>query len=460
MRRHSVPRAAGWTPRRRRLSLPGRPRGASLRLLLAILVLPFLVGLAGPPAASGDELSDAIARQKAIAQRLKDQRAEVAKLRSLQAGLAADISSTRAALGGINANLDETKARITRLNGDIAQVRAVYDDLVVQLDQLDRQVGAITDEQAAKARELQQRKDYLAARVREAYRTDRTPLVQAILSAGTFTDVLQDVGSYLDLGAQDQALANRIQADAMTLDALRSLLVETRTAREELRVETANQKRELDARMVDLKAARARLAQLQAETEHQLSIQRAAYADMARNQGALQAAIARNAAAQRQLASRISTLIERQRSQGHIPSQYNGTLRWPMAGTVTQEFGCTGFAWEPPYGSCAHFHQGIDVVAPEGTPVHSAGAGRVVYAGWNYADGADPAWIVIIAHSSNLVTWYAHLQPIRAPGASEGDAVQAGQVIGYEGNTGHSTGAHLHWMVQLDGSFVNPRLFL
>jgi hypothetical protein len=104
---------------------------------------------------------------------------------------------------------------------------------------------------------------------------------------------------------------------------------------------------------------------------------------------------------------------------GNIPSAYNGTLSWPMSGDVSQNFGCTGFSWEPPLGSCAHFHRGIDIVAPSGTPVKAAGAGTVVYIGWNYADGADPAWIVIIAHSEGLQTWYAHMQP-RYPGGRPG----------------------------------------
>ena len=82
----------------------------------------------------------------------------------------------------------------------------------------------------------------------------------------------------------------------------------------------------------------------------------------------------------------------------------------------------------------------------------------VVHVGWNWADGADPAWIVIIAHSSNLKTWYAHMEP-RQP-VSVGQRVKAGQVIGYEGNTGNSTGSHLHWMVEQNGSWKNPRLFL
>ena len=131
-----------------------------------------------------------------------------------------------------------------------------------------------------------------------------------------------------------------------------------------------------------------------------------------------------------------------------------------MSGNVTQNFGCTGFSWEPPQGDCPHFHSGIDIVAPEGTKVRASGAGVVAYIGWNYADGADPAWIVIVAHSEDLQTWYAHMRPAYPGGIKAGSKVKAGQVIGYEGNTGHSTGAHLHWAVRFKGNFVNPRLFL
>jgi murein DD-endopeptidase MepM/ murein hydrolase activator NlpD len=131
-----------------------------------------------------------------------------------------------------------------------------------------------------------------------------------------------------------------------------------------------------------------------------------------------------------------------------------------MPGTVTQEFGCTGFSWEPPYGDCPHFHQGIDIVNDYGTPVRAAGSGVVAYVGWNWADGTDPAWIVIIAHSTSLETWYAHLQAGRPATLHQGQHVTTGQIIGYEGNTGHSTGAHLHWAVRLNGVFENPRAFL
>ena len=461
MRRRPTPRAAGWTPRRPRLTLGLRGRPGLGRLLVALLVLPFLVGLAGPPPASGDELSDAIARQKALSARVKAQRAEVAKIRALQGELADDIATTRKTLKGVNADLATTKKRIARLDRQVATVKAAYEDLVRQVALLDRQVEAIEEEQVEKAAELKDRRDLLAARIREAYRTDRTPLVQAVLSAGTFTDLVEDVGAYLDLGDQDRALAGRIEADARTLSALRILLLDTRAARHELREETLAQKKQLDARLADLRAARRQLAALQKETERQLAIQRTAYAKMAKSKSDLQTAIAKTVAAQKKLERRIAGLVARQRQLGNIPSQYNGTLRWPLGGTITQNFGCTGFSWEPPLGNCAHFHQGIDIAAPMYTPIRAAAAGVVVFAGPNPYDPYPKAWIVIVAHSESLQTWYAHVDnAVRPPAVRAGETVAAGDVVAYIGMTGRTTGPHLHWAVMHGGSFVNPRLYL
>jgi murein DD-endopeptidase MepM/ murein hydrolase activator NlpD len=459
MRRHATHFAAGWAGARP----PGAPRsrGVAARLLAALLVLPLLVGIAGPPPARGDELASAVARREALAARVKAQREEIAKLRSLQSGLASEIASTSRALTGINANLAQTKERIARLADRIAQVRARYEDLVAQVALLDRQVIAIEQEQVEKDRQLRERKAILAARVREAYRTDRTPLVETLLTAGSFTDLVVDVGSYLDLGEQDRALARRIEADAQTLDALRTLVLASRAARSDLQAETLAQKKQLDARMKDLRAARVRLAKLQDETERQLALQRATYARMAKNKAALAAAIARDVEAQKKLAARIASIVARQRSLGNIPSQFNGTFRWPMEAVVTQEFGCTGFAWEPRIGSCAHFHQGIDLAAPMYTPIRAAGDGVVVFAGPNPYDPWPKAWIVIVAHSETLQTWYAHVDnAARPPVVAAGDRVEAGQVIAYVGMTGRTTGPHLHWAVVANDAFVNPRLFV
>ena len=151
---------------------------------------------------------------------------------------------------------------------------------------------------------------------------------------------------------------------------------------------------------------------------------------------------------------KIRQLMAAQGNGGGVPSEYSGTLAWPMSGTITQEFGCTGFPWEPPLGNCSHFHTGIDIADPLGTTIHAAGDGKVLYAG----PLSDGAWVVIIAHSSNLISLYGHVKtniPVRA-----GQQVRKGQVIAYVGMTGHTTGPHLHWSVKLNDQWVNPRLFL
>ena len=458
-------RASGWSPRRGpaalvRAAVRARPRVAG-RLLVLLLVIPLVVGVAAPPPVSGDDLASAQARQKALQQKIASQKAEVARLQALQVGLASDIAATTTALGGINADLTATKKQITGMTAKIAQVQAVYADLVRQVSLLDREVVSLGQEQADQAQLLADRKAMLAAHIREAYRTDRTPLIQQLLAAGSVTDVLQDVGSYLDLGSQDQAIATQITADQQTLDALGTLLAQTRSAKDDLRQQTLAQKIALDGQLAELRAAKLRQAALQAETARQLAIQRAGWAKISKNAAAVKAALAADATAQRELAAHIAALLEQQRQYGNIPSVFNGTLIWPVSGVITQEFGCTGFPSEPPIGNCAHFHQGIDIAAPMYTPIHAAGDGVVLFAGPNPYDPYPKAWIVIIAHSDSLLTWYAHVDNgAYGPTVAAGQTVKAGQVIAYVGMTGRTTGPHLHWAIEYNHDFVNPRLFV
>jgi murein DD-endopeptidase MepM/ murein hydrolase activator NlpD len=435
-----------------------RHRVRHIPVLLAALLIGALIG--SPAPVTGDELSDAIARQKELAQLLKAQREEVAALNAAQTQLRGEIADTRGSLREINADLRQVRHRVDTMIVKIAQVQASYDALVVRLGELGDELEDLRAQEAAKAAELEQRKAMLADRIRQAYDADRTSLLEAVLSAGTFTDVLAEVSYHLDVAEQDRALAEQIMRDQETLEALHQTIVMTRVETEALRRETAAQKVELDARLRDLRQAQKELRILERRTEQTLAEQRASYEQLAANKSALEAAMGRARDAKASVAAKIDRLIEEQKRRGNIPSEYNGTLKWPMRGTISGEFGCSPFPYYPPGNGCEHFHNGIDIVAPYGTPVRAAGEGTVAYIGWNYADGYDPAWIVVIAHAENLQTWYAHMQARYPDGIQAGSHVRTGQVIGYEGNTGNSTGPHLHWMVELEGNFVNPRLFL
>jgi murein DD-endopeptidase MepM/ murein hydrolase activator NlpD len=121
----------------------------------------------------------------------------------------------------------------------------------------------------------------------------------------------------------------------------------------------------------------------------------------------------------------------------------------PMATwVVSQPFGCTGFYLEPPHGSCAHFHAGIDLVAPAGAEVRAVMAGAVeISPVGGYGNH------VLLHHGGNLVTLYAHLAGFAV---APGQAVTPGAVLGFEGSTGASTGAHLHFEVRQGSEPVDP----
>lgn len=129
----------------------------------------------------------------------------------------------------------------------------------------------------------------------------------------------------------------------------------------------------------------------------------------------------------------------------------------PVRGMLTQPFGPTSFALEPAATykgvAYAHFHTAIDIAAPLGTPVMAASDGVVAFVG-HLPDGA---MIVLLAHPGGYVSEYAHLDDTFAlPPVRPGQAVTAGQVIGYIGLTGITTGAHLHFAVLKDGVPIDP----
>lgn len=460
MIRHTTP-FSGWSTTR-------RTRSRRFRQVGTLLLIPLLVGILGTPAvnptpARADELADAKAKQAALAKQIKDQKAAIAQIAQLQSGLSRQIASTTRELNGINVNLAKVRKDISNMAVRIEGVKKQYFGLVAQVQLLDNQLGNLTTEEQMKRSELGTKKAQLAERIREAYDTDRTTLLETFLSGGNFTDVVSEVGYINDFAEHDKQLAEQIVTAQQALATIHATVASTRTQTDTLRTATLAQKKQLDQQLAELRVAQARLKQLEKDTARALAIQRAAMAQLVKNKKDLAKAIATTQKAQRALASKIKDLVNQQFKMGNIPSQFNGSLIWPMNGVVSNEFGCSSFPGYAPGNGCAHFHNGIDIVSPQGcgAPIHAAGAGRVGYIGWNYADGADPAWIVIIVHSKDLQTWYAHGKANTYPGGIHvGSMVKAGQTIMYESATGHATGCHLHWMVEFNGVFRNPRLFV
>jgi len=138
----------------------------------------------------------------------------------------------------------------------------------------------------------------------------------------------------------------------------------------------------------------------------------------------------------------------------YITRLFNGLefipIGYPHTGEVTSIF---GYRADPFEGSAGEFHAGMDLHGTTGEKVKSTASGKVIGAGWFQGYGN----CVRIAHANGYQTLYGHLSEINV---KAGQRVQAGNIIGFIGSTGHSTGPHLHYELRLNNKPINPNNFL
>ncbi len=128
--------------------------------------------------------------------------------------------------------------------------------------------------------------------------------------------------------------------------------------------------------------------------------------------------------------------------------------RTPSISPVNGGFITSSFGWrKDPFTGRYKMHEGIDISAPYGTPVYATAKGRVVYAGFKGGYGL----VVEIDHGNGTITRYAHLSKILV---RAGQKVVRGDIIGRVGNTGRSTGPHVHYEVIVNGNARNPKLYI
>lgn len=274
----------------------------------------------------------------------------------------------------------------------------------------------------------------LGDRVDSLYRQEESDTLSLLLSSTSFTDALDVLDYVRRIADEDRRIAAEVGGAKVKV---RNQREQTRTTRGRHRQETrvvavrVGQVRELRDRLA---ASREGLVARQVEREQDLddltAIERAHLAEME----ALQKVSST-------LAAKIQAAQAAAGTGGGTPSAAG--LIWPVLGPVTSPF---GWRW-------GRMHEGIDVAAPTGTPLLAAAAGTVIHAGWLGGYGN----LVVIDHGGGLATAYAHQSAIAA---GNGASVAQGQVIGYVGSTGNSTGPHLHFEVRVNGVPQDPLGYL
>jgi murein DD-endopeptidase MepM/ murein hydrolase activator NlpD len=387
---------------------------------LSVVLCLFLL-LAAPAAAD-----DPAARKAAIDSRLAGLQTKIANAREREQALTAQIAR-------VSSEIQELEGQV----GDVMSDLAVLEhDLALQREKLAR-LTELFRLQTAKLNFLRGQHeaavDRLNDRIVAAYQAGDVTSLDVILSAESYSDLVAKLEYVKQIAAQDKRIADEVgRAKVEVRDArarTRKTRVRVAAVTRAIAYRTAQQ-RELRNRLVANEQA---LSSARSAKQQSLTAVRQSKEEYLHEAEGL-------AAQSAQLAARI------QSSSGSfspaVPVSSSGLI-WPVSGPVVSGF---GMRW-------GRMHEGIDIAAASGTAIQASASGRVIYSGWMGGYGN----LVVIDHGGGLSTAYAHQSSI---GASNGQGVSQGQVIGYVGCTGHCFGSHLHFEVRVNGSPVDPLGYL
>ncbi len=433
-----------------------RPRLAAI--FAALVVATSLVGAApNERARGGDPLAEAQANERALQEALAAQERELANLRALSSNLDAQLDAAEAELASVSTEYERVAALLVQVEAQIAEVVARLAVIRTRIESLDRMLATVAAEIERQTTKLKTREGLLEDHFRDAYERSQTSLLEVLLAADSFEVVATQVGYLLTVSEQDAALADEVREIRETLVENKRILREGRAQAAAARdLEEAEQAR-LAAREAELASLKQRLGELVIAAEQKRQAQAAALNAALVAQGDIE----RKVQATKEAAAAANSLVARLLAESQVRVSQRG-FRWPMDHfVITQEWGPTNFLLEDGYTYRGvyypHFHGGIDMANGCGTPIRAAGGGLVVASGqplWPW----DSGYGVVIDHGGGVLTWYWHLRAQVVVFAGQG--VSLGQVIGYEGNTGMSTGCHLHFAVNDHGVWENPRYFL
>lgn len=385
------------------------------RLILALVAVPFVVWLFLPVASNGQQLQRKIEQKQSqieakkrrersltstiegYSRRINTLQGDISTLQNRQVKIEADLANKRAELSRLQEELRKERARLTRLRARLAESRAALKDRLVYL-----------------------------------YKADEPDLVTVILESEGFADLITRTEFMQRVSQQDARILDRV---------VKAKAEATATEKRLDRFEARQRKvtKIVSQRRLEVLAIKNRLVDRREQFEATRSDKRQALVSTRTSRKKLESHLVSLQKEEQRIQARLAGFSS---APGPI-RRGSGSMIWPVGGTFTSPF---GQRW-------GRLHAGIDIAAPVGTPIRAAESGKVVLASWTGGYGN----YTCIQHGGALSTCYAH--QVRY-GTSVGANVSKGDVIGYVGNTGNSTGAHLHFETRVGGNPVDPMGYL
>lgn len=390
------------------------------RLVLSVLGLALL--FAAP--ATGDDIED---KKATVDQRIEALESEIAAASDREGVLTSQLSALATELRAAQSAVDQAEESLDALEAELAAEQARLGRLTARLRVQTLRLERLREEHRRALAVLE-------ARVREIYVQETPDMLSLLISASSFSDLIDDFEFLSRIGIQDERIARDVADAKAKAAAERRATVQTRT----LAAATVSV---ISARTEEARTVRDELAASRDSLTKARRLKESALTDARETREDYLAEVEALAAQSTALAAAIR---EAQRGSGSPGTGVSSSgLIWPVDGPVVSGF---GMRW-------GRMHEGIDIAVPTGTQVRASADGTVIHSGWLGGYGL----LVVVDHGNGLATAYAHNSVLLV---AVGQSVAQGQTLSLSGSTGHSSGPHVHFEVRVDGVAVDPLLYL
>ena len=373
-------------------------------------------------------------------------------------------------LSELSSNIEDTQSYITELDGMLAELTTEVNECQAKIDAKQAQIDAKqieinntqTELEEAQAQEKDQYES-MSYRIQYMYECGDETFLDMIFSAEDLSDLLgrseyissitsydrQQLENLVATKENINSLLEKLETEIAELDAEKVVLEDEKAVLDELMVDISYKQASVDAVLETKQSTLQILESQQAYTEEQKAAAEQELKDLEKIHASLQA-----------MWEEEHRKIEESGGDPDAEAQKTleaiglaGGFTWPLPGynTITSEYGMR----TNPVSGVYMLHDGFDIsgYAVNGKPIVAAYGGTVILSEyyWGYGN------CIQISHGSGVVTLYAHCSSLAV---KVGDVVSAGQVIGYVGTTGNSTGPHLHFSIFIQGKAVNPRDYI